>query len=95
MLITANFLHAQSLQPVGGGTNGSVNAMHDSLNPLTGLLPMTGMWLNVVFGGVGNLWGTLIGGLSLTAALLPLLTGWRSEYVEEIRDRGYDTLLGD
>jgi K+-transporting ATPase ATPase A chain len=27
--------------------------MHDSLNPLTGLLPMVGMWLNVVFGGVG------------------------------------------
>lgn len=34
-------------------SNGSVNAMHDSLNPLTGLAPMTGMWLNVVFGGVG------------------------------------------
>jgi K+-transporting ATPase ATPase A chain len=33
--------------------NGSVNAMHDSLNPLTGLLPMVGMWLNVIFGGVG------------------------------------------
>ena len=27
--------------------------MHDSLNPLTGLLPMAGMWLNVIFGGVG------------------------------------------
>lgn len=34
-------------------SNGSVNAMHDSLNPLTGLIPMMGMWLNVVFGGVG------------------------------------------
>lgn len=34
-------------------SNGSVNAMHDSLNPLTGLLPLTGMWLNVIFGGVG------------------------------------------
>lgn len=34
-------------------SNGSVNAMHDSLNPLTGLLPLVGMWLNVVFGGVG------------------------------------------
>jgi K+-transporting ATPase ATPase A chain len=34
-------------------SNGSVNAMHDSLNPLTGLIPMAGMWLNVVFGGVG------------------------------------------
>jgi K+-transporting ATPase ATPase A chain len=34
-------------------SNGSVNAMHDSLNPLTGLIPMVGMWLNAVFGGVG------------------------------------------
>jgi potassium-transporting ATPase potassium-binding subunit len=34
-------------------SNGSVNCMHDSLNPLTGLIPLAGMWLNVVFGGVG------------------------------------------
>ncbi|MEW6144342.1 MAG: potassium-transporting ATPase subunit KdpA [Thermodesulfobacteriota bacterium] len=34
-------------------SNGSVDAMHDSLNPLTGLVPLTGMWLNVTFGGVG------------------------------------------
>lgn len=34
-------------------SNGSVNAMHDSLNPLTGLMPMVGMWLNSTFGGVG------------------------------------------
>jgi len=34
-------------------SNGSVDAMHDSLNPLTGLVPLTGMWLNVIFGGVG------------------------------------------
>jgi K+-transporting ATPase ATPase A chain len=34
-------------------SNGSVNAMHDSLNPLTGLIAMAGMWLNVLFGGVG------------------------------------------
>lgn len=34
-------------------SNGSVDAMHDSLNPLTGLLPMCGMWLNCIFGGVG------------------------------------------
>jgi len=34
-------------------SNGSVNAMHDSLTPLGGLLPMVGMWLNTVFGGVG------------------------------------------
>jgi len=34
-------------------SNGSVNAMHDSLTPLGGLMPLTGMWLNNVFGGVG------------------------------------------
>jgi K+-transporting ATPase ATPase A chain len=34
-------------------SNGSVNAMHDSLTPLGGLMPMTGMWLNNIFGGVG------------------------------------------
>jgi K+-transporting ATPase ATPase A chain len=27
--------------------------MHDSFNPLTGLIPLAGMWLNVIFGGVG------------------------------------------
>jgi K+-transporting ATPase ATPase A chain len=34
-------------------SNGSVGAMHDSLNPLTGLVPMVGMWLNATFGGDG------------------------------------------
>jgi K+-transporting ATPase ATPase A chain len=34
-------------------SNGSVNCTHDSLNPLTGLVPMIGMWLNAAFGGVG------------------------------------------
>jgi len=34
-------------------SNGSVNCMHDSLNPLAGLMPLVGMWLNATFGGVG------------------------------------------
>jgi potassium-transporting ATPase potassium-binding subunit len=34
-------------------SNGSVNSMHDSLTPLGGLMPMVGMWLNNIFGGVG------------------------------------------
>jgi K+-transporting ATPase ATPase A chain len=34
-------------------SNGSVNGMHDSLTSLGGLMPMAGMWLNTVFGGVG------------------------------------------
>ena len=32
-------------------TCGSVNCLHDSLNPLAGITPMTGMWLNCVYGG--------------------------------------------
>ncbi len=34
-------------------SNGSVNNMHDSLTPLGGLMPLIGMWLNNIFGGVG------------------------------------------
>ena len=34
-------------------SNGSVNSMHDSMTPLGGLMPMIGMWLNNIFGGVG------------------------------------------
>jgi K+-transporting ATPase ATPase A chain len=34
-------------------SNGSVNSMHDSMTPLGGLVPLSGMWLNNIFGGVG------------------------------------------
>ena len=34
-------------------TCGSVNCMHDSLNPMAGITPLMGMWLNCVFGGKG------------------------------------------
>jgi K+-transporting ATPase ATPase A chain len=34
-------------------SNGSVNSMHDSMTSLGGLIPMIGMWLNNIFGGVG------------------------------------------
>jgi K+-transporting ATPase ATPase A chain len=34
-------------------SNGSVGAMHDSLNPMSGLMPMINMWLNENYGGVG------------------------------------------
>jgi len=34
-------------------TCGAVNAEHDSLNPIAGLSPFIGMWLNCVFGGKG------------------------------------------
>ena len=34
-------------------TCGAVNCEHDSLNPMAGLSPMVGMWLNCIFGGKG------------------------------------------
>jgi K+-transporting ATPase ATPase A chain len=34
-------------------SNGSVNAMHDSLTPLTGMFAMWGMMINSFYGGVG------------------------------------------
>jgi K+-transporting ATPase ATPase A chain len=34
-------------------TCGAVNAEHDSLNPVASISPLTGMWLNCVFGGKG------------------------------------------
>jgi K+-transporting ATPase ATPase A chain len=62
-------------------TCGSVNCMHDSLNPLTGLTPMTGMWLNCVFGGKGvgliNLLVYLIVGVFLSG----LMVGRTPEYL--------------
>lgn len=34
-------------------SNGSVNAMHDSLSPLAGMIPQINMFLNDIFGGIG------------------------------------------
>ena len=34
-------------------SNGSVNAMHDSFTPLTGMFTMLGMMINALYGGVG------------------------------------------
>lgn len=34
-------------------SNGSVNSMHDSLTPLSGMFPMLGMQINALYGGVG------------------------------------------
>jgi K+-transporting ATPase ATPase A chain len=62
-------------------TCGSVNCMHDSLNPLAGLTPMTGMWLNCVFGGKGvglvNMLVYLITGVFLAG----LMVGRTPEYL--------------
>jgi K+-transporting ATPase ATPase A chain len=62
-------------------SNGSVNCMHDSLNPLAGIVPLTGMWLNCIWGGVGvgliNLLVYLIVGVFLAG----LMVGRTPEYL--------------
>ncbi len=63
-------------------SNGSVNAMHDSFNPLGGLAPM---WLiqvgEVVFGGVGSgLYGMLVFAI-LAVFLAGLMVGRTPEYL--------------
>ncbi len=53
---------------------GSVNCMHDSMNPLAGLTPFVGMWLNCVLGGKGagliNLLLFLIVGVFITGQMV-------------------------
>jgi K+-transporting ATPase ATPase A chain len=62
-------------------TCGAVNCMHDSLNPLAGISPFTGMWLNCVFGGKGvgliNMLVYLIVGVFLAG----LMVGRTPEYL--------------
>ncbi|MGV0912597.1 potassium-transporting ATPase subunit KdpA [Martelella sp. FOR1707] len=67
-------------------SNGSVGAMHDSLNPMTGLMPMVGMWLNSTFGGVGvgmiNMFLYIVVGVFIAGMMIgrtPEYLGWRVE----------------
>jgi len=62
-------------------SNGSVNAMHDSLNPLTGLFPMIGMWLNVEFGGVGVGLINMFVFIILSVFIAGLMVGRTPEYL--------------
>ena len=62
-------------------TCGSVNCMHDSLNPLAGLTPFTGMWLNCVFGGKGVGLVNLILYLIVGVFLAGLMVGRTPEYL--------------
>jgi len=63
-------------------SNGSVNAMHDSLNPLSGMVALVNMMLGeVIFGGVGaGLYGMLLNVL-LTVFLAGLMIGRTPEYL--------------
>ena len=63
-------------------SNGSVNAMHDSLNPLTGMVALVNMMVGeVIFGGVGaGLYGMLLNVL-IAVFLAGLMIGRTPEYL--------------
>lgn len=62
-------------------TCGSVNCMHDSLNPLAGITPMTGMMLNCVFGGKGVGMINMLVYLIIGVFLAGLMVGRTPEYL--------------
>jgi len=63
-------------------SNGSVNAMHDSLSPLAGMITMLNLMLGeVIFGGVGSgLYGMVIF-IILTVFIAGLMVGRTPEYL--------------
>ena len=63
-------------------SNGSVNGMHDSLNPLTGMVALVNMMIGeVIFGGVGaGLYGMLLNVL-IAVFLAGLMIGRTPEYL--------------
>ena len=80
-------------------SNGSVNGMHDSLLPLSGLFPLIGMFINSAFGGVGvgviNLIVYLILAVFVAGLLIgrtPELLGRKVE-VKEVRVAALASLL--
>jgi K+-transporting ATPase ATPase A chain len=63
-------------------SNGSVNGMHDSLNPLSGMVALVNMMVGeVIFGGVGaGLYGMLLFVL-IAVFLAGLMIGRTPEYL--------------
>lgn len=62
-------------------SNGSVGAMHDSLNPMTGLMPMIGMWINATFGGDGVGMINMFIYIILAVFLAGMMVGRTPEYL--------------
>jgi K+-transporting ATPase ATPase A chain len=60
---------------------GSVNCSHDSLNPLAGLSPLTGMWLNCIYGGKGVGMINLLLYLIVGVFIAGLMVGRTPEYL--------------
>ncbi len=62
-------------------SNGSVNNMHDSLNPIAGMVPLTMMMLNVVFSGIGAGFENMLMYVIVAVFLAGLMVGRTPEYL--------------
>jgi K+-transporting ATPase ATPase A chain len=62
-------------------SNGSVNSMHDSLNPIAGLVPMALMMLNVVFSGIGAGFLNMFSYIIVAVFIAGLMVGRTPEYL--------------
>jgi K+-transporting ATPase ATPase A chain len=60
---------------------GSVDCSHDSLNPLAGLSPLIGMWLNCIYGGKGVGMINLLLFLIVGVFIAGLMVGRTPEYL--------------
>jgi potassium-transporting ATPase potassium-binding subunit len=62
-------------------SNGSVNSMHDSLNPIAGMVPMVMMMLNVVFSGIGSGFENMLMYIIVAVFIAGLMVGRTPEYL--------------
>lgn len=62
-------------------SNGSVNSMHDSQTPLSGLLQMLNMQINCWFGGVGVGWMNYFAFLIIAVFISGLMVGCTPEFL--------------
>jgi K+-transporting ATPase ATPase A chain len=62
-------------------SNGSVNSMHGSLNPIAGAVPMALMMLNVVFSGIGAGFENMLMYVIVAVFIAGLMVGRTPEYL--------------
>ncbi len=62
-------------------SNGSVNSMHDSLNPIAGMVPMVLMMLNTVFSGIGAGFENMLMYIIVAVFIAGLMVGRTPEYL--------------
>ena len=62
-------------------SNGSVNSIHDSLNPIAGMVPLVLMMLNVVFSGIGAGFENMLMYIIVAVFIAGLMVGRTPEYL--------------